>query len=591
MKLRLLPAALATTLLATALLVASPADAVPAAPELTFGTNTPGHVTGTVSSDQPFVFVWLHDEGQQKPRTRIDMAEGNSFDLETWGLGRFDQVALFAAACPTGTYVEADCGWTYDHFTPSDLAPEVTWFADATIGKNDPDPVIDIADPGGNGTFLLYHLGGDGLLRGEFDLTEGANELDVADGLNGVVRLARCSTDRTSCKQFSPDLSHPLSVLRNPAVTTATPIKTIYTDRNSSFQLAGGPPGEAEVTWHVERVSVPGVPVTTDQTSAVSVDSAGLFEEIALSREGLIPRVNGYVVVGHVSLDSPDYGQFNDVAFTSTPFTVSSSAAVTWTANFSVIYPNVNTSAYPGKVTWSVKGVGYESLSKVQVWSSTNEVITGLGVSSGSSTTAAIQWNGKAPDGKSAPSGYYKLMLWDSAGDPINVKPIIRVDARRMVTKTWTKTVSAAGSVKDQYVGRCSTLRKPAGRGWTYSLGYWANTKCSTTGSTASLVSTVNAVTLPKIAGNYASVRVSLYGGAATSRTGSRGVIRYLTNSGKWTSETVVTAPLTHHSGVQRTASGMVFSDRTFAWGFYTLNGHRYDVKSFTVVVRYNVLG
>jgi len=326
-------------------------------------------------------------------------------------------------------------------------------------------------------------------------------------------------------------------------------------------------------------------------SSSVTVDDYGNFAPITVPRAGLSAATLGYVVVGTVDLASTDFGTFEDEPFTSAPFTVSSVKAVTWTANRSVIYPNVNTSTYPGKVTWSIKGVGYESLSKVQVWSSTDTVITGLGVSSGSSTTAAIQWNGKRPDGRSAASGYYKLMLWDSAGDPINVQPIIRVDARRMVTKTWTKTVSAAGSVADQYVGRCSTLRKPAGRGWTYSLGFWANTRCSTTSTSASLVSTVHAVRLPKIYGTYSSVRVSMYGGSATSKPGSRGVIRYLTAAGKWTSETVVTSPLGYHSGLQRTASGMVYSDRSFAWGFYTLNMHRYDVKSFTVVVQYRVLG
>ncbi|MES3002201.1 MAG: hypothetical protein V4787_16045, partial [Pseudomonadota bacterium] len=76
-------------------------------------------------------------------------------------------------------------------------------------------------------------------------------------------------------------------------------------------------------------------------------------------------------------------------------------------------------------------------------------------------------------------------------------------------------------------------MKKPV-RGWTGSLGYYANTKCTTNTSAASLVSTLHAVTLPKISGGYVSVRVSMYGGSATSRPGSKGVIRYLTAAGKW---------------------------------------------------------
>lgn len=43
-------------------------------------------------------------------------------------------------------------------------------------------------------------------------------------------------------------------------------------------------------------------------------------------------------------------------------------------------------------------------------------------------------------------------------------------------------------------------------------------------------------------------------------------------------------------AGDTRSANGLVFRDRSFGWGFATAYGDRYDVKSFTVVLRYKVL-
>lgn len=595
MKLRALPVALTAVLFLSGIALASPASAVPAAPVIgPLSTSTPDHVTGTVSSDQPYVILWL-SEYSDSPKYVVTLAESNAFDLPSWGYGSYGlSVNVVAAACPTGTYDEGTCSpLAYSSFYPSQLVPSVTWPTDTAVGAGDPDPVVTISDPDGSGEFNVIQFGYNSS-GSKTPVTAGVpTPLEVVDGLNGGIYLERCSPDRAQCRGYTANtvgVSSELSVLRDPDLDVG-PVKTVFADRDSSFTLAGGAPGSAEVTWHLERTSAPGTVVGGEHTSSVEVDSYGSFAPITVPRSGLYPATNGYVVVGTVDLASTDFGTFADEPFTSAPFTVSGSNAVTWTANHAVIYPNVNTTAYPGKVTWGIRGIGGETLSKVQVWSATDTVITSLGVSSSNSTSGAVQWNGRLPNGKSAPSGYYKLMLWDSEGDPVKVKPIVRVDARRMITKTWVKTVSAAGSVVDQYVGRCSTLRKPAGRGWSYSLGFWANTRCSTTGSTASLVSTVHAVRLPKIAGNYATVRVSLYGGAATSKPGSQAVIRYLTAAGTWTSDRVVTAPLTHHSGLQRAASGMVYSDRSFAWGLYTLNGHRYDVKTFSVVVRYHVLG
>jgi hypothetical protein len=594
MKLRVLPAVVATALCVSVLLVAEPASAVPAVPGISaLDASTAGSVSGSVTSADPYVFVALSDGSSSSTKILVDLATSDDFSLTTWGYGAGASVQAWA--CPTGTFVDADCSAPASSpFSPKDVVPEVTWFEDTTVGPLDPDPVITVADPSGGGVLVARHAYGNVFSTTILEPGE-PTSIPVVHAYWGQIDLQRCSApDLVQCTAFSPGVAKGISVIKHLDFAIDQKVAASST-QDGSFRLQMVPEltGTATITWHLEDPAAPGIMVGSEHITTGAAQLYGYLPKVTVPRTGLAH--GSYVVVGEVDFASgaEQFGNIDDQAFTVDPFLVDTIApTLAVAANRSTIYPNVDTTKYPGEVIWIITGADHLDVGKAEVRSSTGTFAVPESVTKGT-TKSVVRWDGltyTSGHAKSVPTGYYKLMLWDKVGNPIAAKGVIKVDARRLVTKTWTKTVSASGSVEDQYVGRCSTLKRPV-RGWTGSLGYYANTKCGTDTSAASLVSTLHAVTLPNVGGAYSSVRVSMYGGSASARPGSRGVIRYLTNSGKWTSETTVTSTMGHHSGLQRVATGMVYSDRSFAWGFYTAYGHRYDVKNFTVVVRYHALG
>jgi hypothetical protein len=172
----------------------------------------------------------------------------------------------------------------------------------------------------------------------------------------------------------------------------------------------------------------------------------------------------------------------------------------------------------------------------------------------------------------------------------------LTISLQHLVTRTWTKTVSAARSRWDSFVGRCSTLRKPALRGWKGSLGFYSNTKCRKTAE-KSAVATVHQIVLPAVPrpGRYSTFRISAYGGAARKKPRSRAYLVYLAAND---TTDVVAAPslgrkVGKHAGPTVAASIIragVGESRTFRWGAMVQSGNRYDVKSFTVTVTYTAL-
>ena len=160
---------------------------------------------------------------------------------------------------------------------------------------------------------------------------------------------------------------------------------------------------------------------------------------------------------------------------------------------------------------------------------------------------------------------------------------------KKLAARTFRKTVSAGGSLKDQYVGRCSTLRKPSLRGWTGSLGLYTNTKCRRTFEN-SLIVTMHAVRTPLGAVKYGDFRVSAYGGAAKAAPRSLAYLEYLNRSEDWVADTRMSTSLTTHHGATRPGSNFVWGDRYVVWGAYTAMGAKYDIKNFTVTLKYFVL-
>ena len=191
------------------------------------------------------------------------------------------------------------------------------------------------------------------------------------------------------------------------------------------------------------------------------------------------------------------------------------------------------------------------------------------------------------------PSGSY--FVWARPDDVVDTSAWksapLSVSLKHLVTKTWKKTVTAAGSKLDKFVGGCSTLRKPSLRGWAGSLGYYSNTRCKKT-AVKSVVATVHGLVLPAVSapGSYGSVRIAAYGGAAKAKPRSHAYLAYLTPDGS----DVVAFPalgskVRTHAGPAVAASQMRHG-RTILWGATVAAGNRYDIKNFTVTLTYTTL-
>jgi hypothetical protein len=206
-----------------------------------------------------------------------------------------------------------------------------------------------------------------------------------------------------------------------------------------------------------------------------------------------------------------------------------------------------------------------------------------------------IGWDGRDDAGALLPAGLYqmRLLLKDEAGNTSSVtSDPVTLSRKRLVTKTFRRTVSAYASAYDDYSGRCSTVAHPGRRGWKGSLGYYSQAKCTGTKSGMSRVAAVmHAVRLPQ-AFDYGTVTVRAYGGA--TRTGSdqaAGMFFQKPNgdlAGKvgWLRPRVAWHSIASHPR----AKTLMDRNRWVAWNVFTNSGMRYDVAKFEVTVPYRVL-
>lgn len=581
----------AAALMASALLVAAPATAANAS--LTFSyqnlsTSTPGHVTGTVSSDQPYVWVRLRSN---VPATKLTLSGGTAnFDLETWGYGDAGdgKITVEGVACPADPPTEASCSElvTSARFTPHEITPQVTWFTDTTIGPGQ-DATVTVSDAGG-GT-LRWGLNGPVIAH------NGTTTLDVDDDTTNV-SIVRCSTANAyncSDANFTTSLSRDLQVRRT---LTAESNGNIVTGQQASTTVDVGTSanGTYALSWYLQAYDMDSgtlIPGTSGPTQTASGTLVNRYAEaVPVNVSGLSD--GAYLPVATITVTDPDFGTYANVPVVAGGIiTVDRTAAdiTAFTPAASTIYPLIKSAKRPGNVKLTVTG-NFTYQEKAQIRNSVGAVIAEPTLEFESQNKATLVWDGTNAGGTPQAAGSYTVVVLDGNGNVSPKTAKIAVSGLRLVTKTFTKTVTARSSLVDQYVGKCSQLRKPSLRGWSGSLGFYANTKCHKTSWKASAVSTVHAISLPA-ADRYLDVRVNTYGGAAKARKSSTAGVRYLTTNGGWVADRLLTKKVGWHPGATWTANGIVFSDRSFGWGIATAAKDRYDVKSFTVVVRYQTLG
>lgn len=203
---------------------------------------------------------------------------------------------------------------------------------------------------------------------------------------------------------------------------------------------------------------------------------------------------------------------------------------------------------------------------------------------------ADASWNGRNNVGSRVPAGSYTVLIRviDSLGN-IGFSPAatVTVSDKKLVTITKAVTVTPKASRIGGVVGACSTRRTPSAHGWAGSTGYLSNTRCRTTFK-SSIVWSLNRTHLPS-AVTYHWVRLGWYGGPTRAATRDQAIATlYGTNSsalGWYSSLNVMAAQY-----IPSVKGSRVVDDGDVSWGFQTDRGNRYDVKSFTITYKADVL-
>lgn len=568
-----------------AALTAAPASAAPSAPNVSaLDLSVPGHVSGTVTSTAPWVAVTTGSESAVLPTSGGDVA----FDLTTWGLSSAT-LQVYACTYATG----ADCSQAVlIPFTPTDTVPEITWPADRTVGSTQ-EIALTIDDPDGGGELVANWLGNPG--RYALD-RNGTTILDLPDG-SADLEVVRCDADDWStCSSFTPVQEVALSVRRTTQAEISVAPGNLYNGSVSTAQPTVNRvvnTFQAEVVpytlaWHLESGGVEVAGTADSQTGSTSAAGAVPF---AVGGEGVADGT--YAIVGTLTLHLPEYGDV--IAATTGGSVTIDRTAPTYTSRTqsrTKIFPYVNAYGYSATVRWEFTGVsGNPTGNVIEIRASNGSLVNRVKLerSSPDDPTWQASWTGRSSaTSKPVAAGTYSGTLLDAAGNPGPGVGWVTVSDKKLVYKTFRKKVQASGSTVGKYVGTCSTLKRPV-RGWVGSQGYYANTKCGTQTSKASEVNTVHEMKLPA-AVKYLEIRVETYGGSALSKPGSRGVVAYLENTGKWLRQSVTGTTVKTHLSPNATASRYIWPDRYFVWGFATAFGHRFDVRDFTVVLKYYVV-
>lgn len=566
-------------------LVSAPAHAAaPAIPSVSgLSTNVPGHLTGTVASaGATYVMITGESAGkpQSTPSTKVVLAGGPTpFDIPTWGLSGTSYLRVDACTegptpedlptCTGGVYLSAS-------FVPKDIVPSVVFSGDTTIG---PGQSVSVTADDQGGGILAAEWRYNNLPYGERSQLDQHGTTEIQPTLNGPYELVvvRCASLGGPCASFSPKVAKLYQVylyapLTNIAVapvnlahpTTALLAKTVlHGQYDVHWTLTSGP-------WtQVLSGDVLDQPIGSDGTLTAPIDGSTLAD-------------GSYTLHATATIRDPDFGTFADQSIPDMNVQVDRvPPEATLSVQRPTIYPQVADARYPASTTISVTGADVVS---VMILSGTTAVRTLP------KDGSPIAWNGRYASGALAPAGAYTVVAVDQAGNPASATGQVSVSPLRKVAKTWTKIVSARGSMEDRYVGRCSTLRNPSARRWRGSLGYYANTRCGTQTAKASAVQTLHVAYAP--AGyEYRSIRVDVYGGPARGRPKNRAVMGYVNNrTGEILRSTVVKGPVGWHQGTAIPTRDALFRDRSFGWVFGTAYRNRYDVAKFKLTVAYYVL-
>lgn len=204
-----------------------------------------------------------------------------------------------------------------------------------------------------------------------------------------------------------------------------------------------------------------------------------------------------------------------------------------------------------------------------------------------------LRWSA-SPGGEPLPAGRYtvRLRTTDAMGHEGEWTHPVQVFGERLRQRKFRYKVTAADSVVNTWVGRCSRLREPSSHGREGSLGLLSQTRCKK--PSESHVVVMSGVYLPRSIGRaYRQVKVTYTGGPARGARGSYVVFGYVNRNNSLKGRTVVRGGWGKHKpgGVDVKKVGHREGRRNYIlWQTGLSEGSRYDIRSFTISGKHDVL-
>jgi len=599
--------ALAAALVVGLLLPATPAHAATVSylaskGQLTFSVGAASSPFVRIQLDALVESAWGGDEARRYATSPAVPTTGGSAEvtIPAWGLARGVATVLQCS----GESPSA-CQWSGIEIQVQgvDPGPGMTWDDLSTITTDGPSYDVSVEETDGGG--VLFARFGDAW---EQLPAQGAATLSFAEELNrsGAITVTRCQdATGTICAATETPASPPLAIRRGlplnlQAVQTENGMAyfnpSLSPEPDVTAWLVTSEPGDYLVDVWVEPTGseepVPGV--GQDDLAVSFPDNGSLYSQLQLPLDlsGLaegeydlnVTISREYDGVGQLVSQVREGQESDKLRVDTTP----PAAAVT--TSRSMFYPVADgyldsVSIMSGSDYMDVRKIRYEVLADATV---VRSVTT-------SDFTGAWTWTGRDQQGALVPEGVYtfRVTVWDAVGNPATVTGgKVTVQHERLVQRTFKKTVTAAGSrfaTDVSHIGRCSTLRQPSLRGWAGSLGLYTNTKCQGDLWQSAVIVT-HRVAVPA-AFRYGDLRITTYGGAAKARPGSYLYFDQMRRTREWADDDRrLSYTLGAHPGPLKPATGFVLPDRTIVWGVYTALGARYDVRDFTITLKYTVL-
>ncbi|KQZ67078.1 FlgD immunoglobulin-like domain containing protein [Nocardioides sp. Root151] len=543
--------------------------------------------------------VTFRSGAQTRKQMIADYTNGDPVDgVARWTLPSFGlDAGTVITVAPCGTSTPSTCLSTPTDTATLDVSNPVTWdaptepvFVDL---RSEALPSVTVHDDGPGELSLLWanQAQGPALVR---DQPRQLTASPYADVASGELVVRRCIRD-TSATFYSmcanENASAALTARRNLAVSVydinpyiLSPNGDGRLDRATATVETEGLPGQV-ATWQLETIA--GAVLTDSQP--VTLDASGDAEiTVDPTALGVTPSTGDHRI--RVTTSASDHGHdFTGVAFVGLDIDVTAPSVTSVSRSLTGFFPYVD--GYRDTVTLrpTIDQESEVSTIRVAVLNSGGTVVRNLPAS-----PSWFRWNGRTTSGAYAVAGTYRfrITLTDELGNSsVFIGAPVVVSSKRLIRKHWTRTVSAQASLKDNWSGRCSSLRRPGLRRMTGSVGYYSKSRCVGRTLNDRTAIGLHGALIPG-AFKYEGFSVQAYGAAVNPSAGHRASLWLINNT---TAEPITGRALSsrlgwHHGGTA-SATRMRYGNGYVYWVVATGYGQRYDVKSYKLSLYYYVLG